>query len=301
MPIADPVRTQLDNIVRANPVVLFMKGTRHFPQCGFSATVVGILGQYVPKFETVNVLSSPELREGIKEYSSWPTIPQLYVGGKFVGGCDIVREMHEAGELAAVLGVAASAPSVPAIKVTEAAAEAIRAASKEAGGDPLRVEIGPRFEVDLYFDAKTDADFAIETSGVTLVVARDVAPRAHGIAIDYVHKAGFRIDNPNAPPRVKSMDARELQALLASGEALVLLDVRTDAEIRTAKIEGARPFTAEALEPLSKSARIVVHCHHGVRSRRAAEQLVAEGFTNVFNLEGGIDAYSSVDPTVPRY
>ena len=97
------------------------------------------------------------------------------------------------------------------------------------------------------------------------------------------------------------MDARELQALLASGEALVLLDVRTDAEIRTAKIEGARPFTAEALEPLSKSARIVVHCHHGVRSRRAAEQLVAEGFTNVFNLEGGIDAYSSVDPTVPRY
>ncbi len=301
MPIADPVRTQLDNIVRANPVVLFMKGTRHFPQCGFSATVVGILGQYVPKFETVNVLSSPELREGIKEYSSWPTIPQLYVGGKFVGGCDIVREMHEAGELAAVLGVAASAPSVPAIKVTEAAAEAIRAASKEAGGDPLRVEIGPRFEVDLYFDAKTDADFAIETSGVTLVVARDVAPRAHGIAIDYVHNAGFRIDNPNAPPRVKSMDARELQALLASGEALVLLDVRTDAEIRTAKIEGARPFTAEALEPLSKSARIVVHCHHGVRSRRAAEQLVAEGFTNVFNLEGGIDAYSSVDPTVPRY
>jgi monothiol glutaredoxin len=301
MPIADPVRTQLDNILRANPVVLFMKGTRHFPQCGFSATVVGILGQYVPKFETVNVLSSPELREGIKEYSSWPTIPQLYVGGKFVGGCDIVREMHEAGELAAVLGVAASAPSVPAIKVTEAAAEAIRAASKEAGGDPLRVEIGPRFEVDLYFDAKTDADFAIETSGVTLVVARDVAPRAHGIAIDYVHNAGFRIENPNAPPRVKSMDARELQALLASGEALVLLDVRTDAEIRTAKIEGARPLTPEALEPLSKSARIVVHCHHGVRSRRAAEQLVAEGFTNVFNLEGGIDAYSSVDPTVPRY
>ena len=94
-------KSQIDTIVQGSPVVLFMKGSRHFPQCGFSATVVEILGQYVPKFETVNVLSSPELRDGIKEYSSWPTIPQLYVKGEFVGGADIIREMFENEELGA--------------------------------------------------------------------------------------------------------------------------------------------------------------------------------------------------------
>jgi len=83
-----------------------MKGSRHFPQCGFSATVAKILDGYLPKYETVNVLSSPEIRDGIKEYSSWPTIPQLYVNGKFLGGCDIVTEMHQSGELAKELQLA---------------------------------------------------------------------------------------------------------------------------------------------------------------------------------------------------
>ncbi len=82
-----------------NTVVLFMKGTPVFPQCGFSAAVVQILTQLGVKFKGVDVLSDPEIRQGIKEFSSWPTIPQLYVKGEFVGGCDIVREMYEAGEL----------------------------------------------------------------------------------------------------------------------------------------------------------------------------------------------------------
>ena len=85
--------------VATNPVVLFMKGTPVFPQCGFSAAVVQILTHLGVKFKGVDVLTDPEIRQGIKEYSSWPTIPQLYVKGEFVGGCDIVREMFEAGEL----------------------------------------------------------------------------------------------------------------------------------------------------------------------------------------------------------
>src|SRR5690349_19341796 len=93
------LRDQLEQLIKDNRVLLFMKGSRHFPQCGFSATVVQILDQLVPEYQTVNVLKEPALREGIKEYSSWPTIPQLYVDGKFVGGCDIVREMFVAGEL----------------------------------------------------------------------------------------------------------------------------------------------------------------------------------------------------------
>ena len=89
--------------VTSNPVVLYMKGTPVFPQCGFSAAVVQILTELGVKFKGVDVLTDPEIRQGIKEYSSWPTIPQLYVKGEFVGGCDIIREMAETGELKQLL------------------------------------------------------------------------------------------------------------------------------------------------------------------------------------------------------
>jgi monothiol glutaredoxin len=89
--------------VTSNPVVLYMKGTPVFPQCGFSAAVVQILTELGVKFKGIDVLTDPEIRQGIKEYSSWPTIPQLYVKGEFVGGCDIIREMAETGELKQLL------------------------------------------------------------------------------------------------------------------------------------------------------------------------------------------------------
>ena len=89
----------IDNEVKNNDVVLFMKGTPQFPQCGFSGQVVQILDYIGVDYKGINVLADGDLREGIKEYSSWPTIPQLYVKGEFVGGCDIVREMFQAGEL----------------------------------------------------------------------------------------------------------------------------------------------------------------------------------------------------------
>jgi len=89
------IRQEVDE----NPVVLFMKGTPMFPQCGFSAAVVQALSQMGVKFKGIDVLTDPSLREGIKQFTNWPTIPQLYVKGEFVGGCDIVREMYETGEL----------------------------------------------------------------------------------------------------------------------------------------------------------------------------------------------------------
>jgi len=85
--------------VSEHPVVLYMKGTPVFPQCGFSAAVVQILTELGIKFKGIDVLADPSIRQGIKDFSSWPTIPQLYVRGEFVGGCDIIREMHETGEL----------------------------------------------------------------------------------------------------------------------------------------------------------------------------------------------------------
>ena len=87
------------NEIKSNDVVLFMKGTPVFPMCGFSAAVVQILSDLSIKFSSVNVLDSDEMREGIKKFSNWPTIPQLYVKEEFIGGCDIVKEMHETGEL----------------------------------------------------------------------------------------------------------------------------------------------------------------------------------------------------------
>ena len=94
-----PVYQQIQQEIDDNPVVLFMKGTPMFPQCGFSAAVVQALTMMGVKFKGVDVLTDPGVRDGIKEFSSWPTIPQLYVKGEFVGGCDIVREMYETGEL----------------------------------------------------------------------------------------------------------------------------------------------------------------------------------------------------------
>ena len=90
---------KISNLISSDDVVLFMKGTPDFPQCGFSANVIGILNYFGVKFTSFNVLEDNELREGIKEFSDWPTIPQLYVKKEFIGGCDIVKEMFEKGEL----------------------------------------------------------------------------------------------------------------------------------------------------------------------------------------------------------
>lgn len=95
----NPVFDRINQDIRDSDVVLYMKGTPVFPQCGFSATVVGVLTHLGVKFKGIDVLQDPSLRDSVKEFSNWPTIPQLYVKGEFVGGCDIVREMFETGEL----------------------------------------------------------------------------------------------------------------------------------------------------------------------------------------------------------
>jgi monothiol glutaredoxin len=101
--MSDDVTTRIARIIAADPVVLFMKGTPMAPQCGFSAAVGRILMQLGVAFSSVNVLEEPEIREGIKAYADWPTIPQLYIGGEFVGGADIVRDMMVSGELVTML------------------------------------------------------------------------------------------------------------------------------------------------------------------------------------------------------
>ena len=110
--MTDPVQARIGALVAANPVLLFMKGTPLFPQCGFSSTAIQILERLGVEYETVDVLSDPEVRAGVKQFSDWPTVPQLYIGGEFVGGSDIMMEMYQSGELADMLddkGVASAA------------------------------------------------------------------------------------------------------------------------------------------------------------------------------------------------
>ncbi|MDJ0787759.1 MAG: Grx4 family monothiol glutaredoxin [Myxococcota bacterium] len=106
MSLPDDTRQRIQSVIDSDRVVLFMKGSRQMPQCGFSAQVVQILDSQLGEYTTVDVLQDPEIRQGIKEFSSWPTIPQLYVGGEFIGGCDILTEMYQAGELSQTLGTA---------------------------------------------------------------------------------------------------------------------------------------------------------------------------------------------------
>ena len=98
------IKAKIETIIKSDDIVLFMKGNKQFPQCGFSGAVVQILDHLDVNYKTVNVLEDPEIRDGIKMYSNWPTIPQLYVKGEFIGGCDIIREMYADGELQTLLG-----------------------------------------------------------------------------------------------------------------------------------------------------------------------------------------------------
>ena len=305
--LADNVKTQLEDLIKKNKVLLFMKGNKHFPQCGFSAQVIGILKETGVPFETVNVLQDPAVRDGIKEYSSWPTIPQLYVEGEFIGGCDIVKEMYATGDLQKKLGVEDKPVTPPKITVDAGAAAQIKAAD-DGSGDVLRLAIGPSFQYDLAFDAKKPGDVVVETGGVKIHLDRNSAKKAEGLSIQWVETkdgGAFRIENPNEPARVKSVTAAEVKKWLDEGKTFAFFDVRTDEELRTAKVAQAKQLeggTGEALAATDKSTPVVFMCHHGMRSRTAAERALKDGFKNVFNLEGGIDAWSqSVDSSVARY
>ncbi len=307
MPLSDQQRQQFDDLVKKSKVVLFMKGNKHFPQCGFSAQVIGILKETGVPFETINVLSDASVRDGIKEYSSWPTIPQLYVDGEFLGGCDIVKEMYAAGDLQKKLGVVEKPVAAPKITLDERAAKAIKDAD-DGSGEHLRLEIGAEFQYELYFGPKQAGDIEVVTSGLTVLFDKASAARADGIRIQWVDTAdggAFKIENPNEPARVKSLSTQELKTWMDEGKKLELFDVRTEDEAKLAKIEGARLLDdagEKYLGALDKKTMLVFQCHHGSRSRSAAERFLRQGFTNVYNLEGGIDAWSqNVDSKVARY
>jgi monothiol glutaredoxin len=304
----DTTRTRIETLLHDHPVVLFMKGTRNAPQCGFSAAAVGALNDLLPDYHTVNVLEDPEIREGIKAFGNWPTIPQLYVKSELIGGSDIIRSMYTNGELHSLFGLPAPDRTPPQISVSDKASAAIREALAEA--DPelgIQLSIDAQFNPQFQLAPKDERAIVAHANGIAIYMDPATAQRARGISIDWVETArgaGLSIDNPNAPPAVKPISASELKSRLDAGD-LVVVDVRPPDERTQAQI--AQPFRTidngvDDIAALPKDTHLAFLCHTGGRSERAAEHFRSLGFRNVYNVTGGIDAWSrDVDPGVPRY
>lgn len=318
MPLDPGLKERIATIIEQNEIVLFMKGNRMMPQCGFSGRVVQILDGVLDQYHTIDVLSDPEIRDGIKEYSSWPTIPQLYVRGEFVGGCDIISDLYNSGELHSMLGLEAPERTVPEIDITDAAAARLREFLDRSPGKQLTLSIDARNQASLGLAPPQGSEIVAESKGIKVLMDLGTAARAAGTRIDVVEQngsVGFRVDVPQnagagnaaaqAAPRVKQLSASDVKQMMDAGEKFELFDVRTQEERDIAAIEGARLLDEEAaryIESLPKDTPLVFHCHHGGRSQAAAEHFARLGFTDVRNMAGGIDAWSNeVDPDVPRY
>ena len=309
MSLSPELRDRITARVQSNSVLLFMKGNRHQPQCGFSARMVEMLDSLTSDYETFDVLSDPEVREGIKEFSNWPTIPQLYVNGEFTGGCDIVQEMFASGELHKALGVERLDPITPTISITDAAAQLLEQARTQQGADGgLRISVSPSFKYSLGFGPQQPGEVEVEANGWQVYVENDSTHRANGLTIGVVDApqgGQLQIENPNEGNSVSALSVQELQALIRADGEFELIDVRSPEERELAVIAGSRLLdrdTSAELEKLPADRRVIFYCHTGQRSQVAAREFASRGHQNVFNLTGGVDAWSTeIDPQVPRY
>lgn len=303
------VQQRIANLLSAHRIVLFMKGLPNAPRCGFSAKAAGTLNALGVDYHSVDVLADPDIREGIKQYGNWPTIPQLYVNGELLGGSDILETMLNSGELHDVLGLARPERRVPSVHVTDAAAAAISRAMADAEpGLVLHLRIDANYEARFELRESSGGEIVAEANGIRLHFDLLSASRAEGLEIDWVEDlrgAGLSIRNPNAPPAVKSIDVHSLKARLAAGD-ITVLDVRPQQDRALAPFPAAHRVLDQnslaELAALPKDRALAFLCHHGNSSRQVAEHFRALGFTEVYNVEGGIDAWAAqIDPSVPRY
>ena len=308
MSLTPELRTRIDSLLQANRVVLFMKGRPGMPQCGFSAKAVGVLQGLGVEYAHVDVLADGEIREGIKQYGDWPTIPQLYIGGELVGGSDIIEQMANSGELNTLLGLPQPDRTPPQITVTPAAAEMLRQAAAEAGANTVvALSIDGQFQPNFQLAPYDAHAIAAESNGLRVQFDLASARRAEGITIDWVDDIrgrGLAIDNPNAPRPVQDLTPVDADRRVREG-SVVLVDVRPPEERAIASVSVQfRTFDEgeDAIAALPKDTPLAFLCHGGGRSGRAAARFSAQGFTEVYNVAGGIVAWSEdVDASIPRY
>ena len=307
MELTDAVKGKIENLVHGNKVVLFMKGTRQQPMCGFSARTIAALDSVLPDYATVNVLDDQDIREGIKVYGNWPTIPQLYIDGELVGGCDIVLNMLNSGELHQQLGLDAPDRTPPEVTITPGAAEKILEAMQGHEGIALHFQVDANWDAQFNLAPPQGQEIASESNGIKILMDIATAQRARGAVIDWVSTVqgeGLAIDLPQAPPPVKQMTVQELAEELKNG-SVTLVDIRAEADRARASIAGALVLdkpTMEKLEAMPKDSGIAFLCHHGNSSMGAADYFRKKGFTAISNVSGGIHAWSmEIDSSVPTY
>jgi monothiol glutaredoxin len=307
MQTANTAHERIHALVTGDRVVLFMKGTRTQPQCGFSAAAIGALDSLLDQYRTVDVLADEAIRQGVKAYGNWPTIPQLYIDGELVGGSDIISAMFNSGELHQTLGIVEPARVVPTIHITERAAAAIREALPQGGDEVLHLSIDADLRPQFMLKPANGHELVAESAGVQVHFDRASAQRAQGIEIDWVESvrgSGLSVRNPAAPPPVQALDVAGLKAKLDQG-AIRVLDVRPAADRQRAPFPAAQaldPDSMPALAALPKDTALAFLCHFGNSSRSAAEHFRSLGFTALYNVEGGVDAWSTtIDPSIPRY
>lgn len=216
------VRAEIDQIVKSHKMVLFMKGTPEAPQCGFSSQIIQVLGVLGYPYHSVNVLEDLEMREMVKVYADWPTIPQLYLGGEFIGGCDITLKMYGNGELHKLL-------------------------------------------------TKT-----------------------------------FEGEAPQNQSGIKDISPEEATTILKNNPNAKILDVRTKEEWDIVHLDNAtfidQSVANQIIDQCPKNTPLICLCHVGTRSLAAANYFVHNGFSEVYNVRGGIDGWAkTVDKSLPTY
>ncbi|MGQ0802078.1 MAG: Grx4 family monothiol glutaredoxin [Pseudomarimonas sp.] len=298
MSISPALHQRIETLLAEHRVVLFMKGSPDAPRCGFSAKAVGILGGMLDRYHTVDVLEDAEIREGIKVYGSWPTIPQLYVDGELVGGSDIIESMLNSGDLHGLFGLPAPDRTPPTITITPAAAEAIqRAMSDVEDGIGLHMSVDARFNAQFQLKPIEGGEVVAEAAGIRLHLDLASAPRAQGIEIDWVdgvRGSGLAIRNPNAPPAVQDLDVGSLSERVAA-RSITVIDVRAE----SARLALPFPLPHEVLDEdshdrlakLPATTPLAFICARGNSSRQAAEHFRGHGFRDVYNVEGGMEAW----------
>ena len=307
MTLDDSTREKIENLIQQNRVVLFMKGTPKAPMCGFSSKTVGMLDSVLDDYSSVDVLEDQDIREGIKVFGNWPTIPQLYIDGELVGGCDIVTAMFNSSELHEMLGVDAPDRTPPEVTITDAAAEKILEAMAGHEGIGLHFAVDAGWQSQFNVAPAEGHEIKIETNGITMFFDLASAQRANGAVIDWVETMqgeGLTIHLPQAPEPVKQLSVLDLKSML-DDKSVILIDVRGSEEQALASLDAAKTMSGETMqeiEAMPKDTALAFICHVGNRSQVAAEHFRKQGFTNVSNVVGGIDAWSKeIDTEVPEY
>lgn len=304
MSLEPAVRQRIESLLQSHRVVLFMKGAPEAPQCGFSARVVGMLDSLGLDYAHVDVLSDPEIREGIKVFGEWPTIPQLYIDGALVGGSDIIAQLVDNGELQQMLGLPEIDRTPPNINVTPSAIEMLRGAVRDAGGQAaVEIQVDRAGATQLQLSPFNDRDIRAEIDGVVFQFDFASAQRAKGLKIDFVDDERGRGLVIGRESGVRSITPAAVIDRVNAG-TLTVVDVRpleeralASPKIKVANIDDG----VDALLASPKGTPLAFLCRVGGRSGNMAQLFIERGFTEIYNIEGGTEAWRAIDPSIPSY